>query len=164
MARQPLGGLGRLIFRGFTITLLDTPHSVRLLWKRDQFVAETLQHTTLTRQTSMPPVGFCFCLSGVFPLCSIFVLFLYPFVRHVPFYVPYYRPYNKHNTNIHALVGFEPTILVSERPKTHALDRAVTGIGQLKALNNVISNYAGDIHRSKNTKCGQTGNVLNTRI
>jgi hypothetical protein len=24
MARQPLGGLGRLIFRGFTITRLDT--------------------------------------------------------------------------------------------------------------------------------------------
>jgi hypothetical protein len=32
MARQPLGGLGRLIFRGFTIThFLDTPHSVGLL-------------------------------------------------------------------------------------------------------------------------------------
>jgi hypothetical protein len=29
MTRQPLGGLGRLIFRGFTITrFLDTPHSV----------------------------------------------------------------------------------------------------------------------------------------
>jgi hypothetical protein len=26
-------------------------------------------------------------------------------------------------------VGFEPTILVSEQPKTHALDRAATGIG-----------------------------------
>jgi hypothetical protein len=26
-------------------------------------------------------------------------------------------------------VEFEPTILVSERPKTHALDRTVTGIG-----------------------------------
>jgi hypothetical protein len=26
-------------------------------------------------------------------------------------------------------VGFEPTILVSERPKTHVLDRAATGIG-----------------------------------
>jgi hypothetical protein len=35
MARQPLGGLGRLMFRGFTITLLDTPHSVGLLWTRD---------------------------------------------------------------------------------------------------------------------------------
>jgi hypothetical protein len=27
-------------------------------------------------------------------------------------------------------VGFEPTIPVSERPKTHALDRTVTGIGK----------------------------------
>jgi hypothetical protein len=26
-------------------------------------------------------------------------------------------------------MGFEPTIPVSERPKTHALDRADTGIG-----------------------------------
>jgi hypothetical protein len=26
-------------------------------------------------------------------------------------------------------VWFEPTILVSERPKTHALDRTATGIG-----------------------------------
>jgi hypothetical protein len=32
-------------------------------------------------------------------------------------------------TNIHAPVGFEPTIPVSERPQTHALDGAVTGIG-----------------------------------
>jgi hypothetical protein len=36
MARQPLGGLGRLIIRGFTIT-----HSVGLLWTSDQLVAET---------------------------------------------------------------------------------------------------------------------------
>jgi hypothetical protein len=27
------------------------------------------------------------------------------------------------------LVGFEPTISATERPKTHALDRAATGIG-----------------------------------
>jgi hypothetical protein len=45
-------------------------------------------------------------------------------------YVPYYRPYNKHNTNIHTLVGFEPTIPVNERPQTHALDRTATGIGK----------------------------------
>jgi hypothetical protein len=51
MARQPLGGLGRLIFRGFTITHLESPHWVGLLWMRDQLVAETStsQHTTLTR-------------------------------------------------------------------------------------------------------------------
>jgi hypothetical protein len=41
MARQPLGGLDRLNFRGFTITLLDTPHSVGLLCTSDQPVAET---------------------------------------------------------------------------------------------------------------------------
>jgi hypothetical protein len=28
-------------------------------------------------------------------------------------------------------VGFELTILVSERPKTHALDRTTTGIGYI---------------------------------
>jgi hypothetical protein len=41
MAQQPLGGLGLLIFRGFVITLLDTPHSVGLLWTSDQPAAET---------------------------------------------------------------------------------------------------------------------------
>jgi hypothetical protein len=42
MARQPLGGLGRLIFLGFTIThFLDTPHLVGLLWMRNQLIAET---------------------------------------------------------------------------------------------------------------------------
>jgi hypothetical protein len=42
MARQPLVGLGRLIFRGFTITqFLDTPHSVELLWTSDQPDAKT---------------------------------------------------------------------------------------------------------------------------
>ena len=44
MAGQPLGGLGRLIFRGFAIThFLDTPHLVGLLWTRDQLVAETYE-------------------------------------------------------------------------------------------------------------------------
>jgi hypothetical protein len=43
MARQPLGGLGRLIFRGFTITQFfrHTTHLVGLLWTRDQLVTET---------------------------------------------------------------------------------------------------------------------------
>jgi hypothetical protein len=31
-------------------------------------------------------------------------------------------------------LGFEPTILVSERPQTHALDRAATGIGRQPQL------------------------------
>jgi hypothetical protein len=47
-------------------------------------------------------------------------------------YVPYYRPYNTHNRQTSMPpVGFEPTIPVSERPKTHALERTATGIGHL---------------------------------
>jgi hypothetical protein len=38
-------------------------------------------------------------------------------------------------------VGFEPTILVSERPQTHALDRTVTGIG--------IQVYPCDLRKEK---------------
>jgi hypothetical protein len=87
MARQPLGGLGRLIIRGFTITHLDTPQSVGLLWTSDRPDRRRdylTTHNTHKRQTSMPPLGF------------------------------------------------ELTILVSERPQTHALDRAATGIGPQK--------------------------------
>jgi hypothetical protein len=76
MARQPLGGLGRLIFfRGFTITLFRhttvgrTPLDDGPARHRDLYLTT---HNTHKRQISMPPVGF------------------------------------------------EPTILVSERPHTHA--------------------------------------------
>jgi hypothetical protein len=31
-------------------------------------------------------------------------------------------------------MGFEPTILVSERPQTHALDRTATGIGKQNSI------------------------------
>jgi hypothetical protein len=31
-------------------------------------------------------------------------------------------------------VGFEPIILISERPQTHALDRAATGIGPASSI------------------------------
>jgi hypothetical protein len=85
MAQQPLGGLGRLIVRGFTITLIfrhttfgRTPLDERSARRRDLYLTT---HNTHNRQTSMPPVGL------------------------------------------------EPKIPVSERPQTHALDRAVTGIG-----------------------------------
>jgi hypothetical protein len=85
MARQPLGGLGRLIFRGFTITKCDreaifgrTPLDEGPARRRDLYLTT---HNTHKRQTSMPPVGF------------------------------------------------EPTILLSKRPQTHALDRTATGIG-----------------------------------
>jgi hypothetical protein len=35
-------------------------------------------------------------------------------------------------TNIHAPVGFEPTIAAGERPQTYALDRAAAVIGTHK--------------------------------
>jgi hypothetical protein len=47
-------------------------------------------------------------------------------------YVPRYRPYNKHKHKHSAPVRFEPTIPVSERPQTHALDRAATGLGRIR--------------------------------
>jgi hypothetical protein len=48
-------------------------------------------------------------------------------------YVPCYRPYNTHNRQTSMPPErFEPTILVSERSQTHALDRAATGIGCVK--------------------------------
>jgi hypothetical protein len=81
---SPLGGLGRLIFRGFTVTRFRhttfgrTPLDEGPACRRDLYLTT---HNTHNRQTSMPPVGF------------------------------------------------EPTILVSERPQTHALDRTATGIG-----------------------------------
>jgi hypothetical protein len=38
-------------------------------------------------------------------------------------------------TDIMLLEGFEPATPISERPQTHALDRAVTGIGYLEKSN-----------------------------
>jgi hypothetical protein len=89
MARQPLGGLGRLIFRDFTITLFrqttfgKTPLDEGPARRRDLYLTT---HNTHKRQTSLLPVGF------------------------------------------------EPTILVSERPPTHALDRTATGIGSERII------------------------------
>jgi hypothetical protein len=60
MARQPLGGLGRLIFRGFTIThfrhatLGRTPLDEGPARRRDLYLTT---HNTQKRQTSMPPGG-----------------------------------------------------------------------------------------------------------
>jgi hypothetical protein len=100
MARQPLGGQGSLILRGFTIThfrhttlgrtLLDEGPARR----RDLYLTT---HNTHKRQTSL------------------------------------------------TLAGFEPTILVSERPQTHALDRAATGIGNTE-IAQVKTTYAA-IHK-----------------
>jgi hypothetical protein len=63
MARQPLGGLGRLIFRGFTITHFRhttvgrTPLDEGPARRRDLYLTT---HNTHNRQTSMPPAGFFF--------------------------------------------------------------------------------------------------------
>jgi hypothetical protein len=43
------------------------------------------------------------------------------------------------------LVVFEPTILVSERPQTHALDRTVTRIG-IKPYNNIQNVKSNSLH------------------
>jgi hypothetical protein len=57
----PLGGLGRLIFRGFTITLFRhttfgrTPLDEGPARRRDLYLTA---HNTHKRQTSMPPLGF----------------------------------------------------------------------------------------------------------
>jgi hypothetical protein len=76
----------------------------------------------------MPPVGFFLLTdSWVFPLWSIFVLYSSFFVLHVT-YGPQPSFYSTTQTSMPS-VGFEPTILVSERPKTHSLDRTATGIG-----------------------------------
>jgi hypothetical protein len=37
--------------------------------------------------------------------------------------------------------GLEPAISASERPQTHALDRAANGIGKLKELHNRFQHY-----------------------
>jgi hypothetical protein len=76
IARQPLGDLGLLIIDN-SRSHSDTPHSVGLLWTSDQPDAEisTWQNTTRTRDIHTPGGIFFFCLYGVFPLWSIFVLF-----------------------------------------------------------------------------------------
>jgi hypothetical protein len=133
MARQPLGGPGRLIFRLFTIThFLDTPHSVGLLWTRDQPVAETSTSQHSQETDIHAPGGTFFCLSGVFPLWSIFLLFK-SFSSFMSLYVPCYRPYTtKNNTNIHApgeIRTHDPSKGAAEdprlRPRSH-WDRLVT--------------------------------------
>jgi hypothetical protein len=61
--RQPLGGLGLLIFRGFAIThfrhttLGRTPLDEWPARRRDHYLTTT-HNTHKRQQTSMPPVGF----------------------------------------------------------------------------------------------------------
>jgi hypothetical protein len=60
ITRQPLGGLGRLIFRGFTITLRHTTLGRTPLdeWPARSTDLYLTTHNIHNRQTSMPPVGF----------------------------------------------------------------------------------------------------------
>jgi hypothetical protein len=53
MAQQPLVGQGFLVIET-SRSHSDAPHSVGLIWTRDQPVAETTTHYTHKRQTSMP--------------------------------------------------------------------------------------------------------------
>jgi hypothetical protein len=81
------------------------------------------------RKISPPPGFFFLPFRGFSPLIH-FCTVLYPFVLHVTFYVPCYRPYTTNTTQTSMPpAGFKPTIPVSERPQTHALDRTATGIG-----------------------------------
>jgi hypothetical protein len=73
-----------------------------------------------------------FCLSGVFPLWSIFVLF--KSFRPSCHFMFHATVLQQTQTSMPP-AGFEPTILVSERPKTHALERTTTGIGYFTTVN-----------------------------
>ena len=47
-------------------------------------------------------------------------------------------------------VGFEPTFSAGERPQTHALDRAATGIGHLATYNTNITQYTNNSNQQYN--------------
>jgi hypothetical protein len=81
-------------------------------------------------KSHMDSPGFFFCLSGFFfPLIHFFVLFKsFRPSCHFAFHTIVLTT-NTTQTFMPP-VGFEPTIPVSERPQTHALDRTVTGIGR----------------------------------
>jgi hypothetical protein len=68
----------------------------------------------------MDSPGFIFfivrCFSPLIHFCTVSILSSF-----MSLYVTCYRPYNKHNTNIHAPVGFEPTIPVSDRTRASAV-------------------------------------------
>jgi hypothetical protein len=55
-------------------------------------------------------------------------------------------------TDIYAPAGFEPTVPASERPQTHALDRATTGIGSRPYLS-MIKYRPFVIYRVSQEKC-----------
>jgi hypothetical protein len=130
MAQQPLVGQSLLIIEA-SRSHSDTPHSVELLWTRDQPVAETStwKHTILTRDRHPCPRRDYLLSVRDFSLWSIFVLFKsFRPSCHFTFHATVLTT-NTTQTSMPP-VGFEPTLLVSERPQTHVLDRAATGIGR----------------------------------
>ena len=68
-------------------------------------------------------------------------------------------------TNIHAPVGFEPTISVGARPQTHALDRATTGTGDTEHYRTESAVVLIDVNISgtKNEGDVQGKNICNER-
>jgi hypothetical protein len=83
----------------------------------------------ITRKNPSTSAGifFFFANSWVFPFDQ-FLFCINPFSSFHVTYGPQPSFYNTTQTSMPP-VEFEPTILVSERPKTHALDRTATGIG-----------------------------------
>jgi hypothetical protein len=124
MARQPLGGLGRLIVRRFTITLFrHTTFGKDSSGRVTSPSQRPLPDNTHTRQTSMPPVGFFFLTnSWVFPF-DPFLFCINPFssfschLRSTTIFL-------QHNTDIHTPGGirtYDPSKRAAEdpRPRPH---------------------------------------------
>ena len=126
--RESIVGQGLLIVEA-SRSHSDTPHSVGLLWTSDQPDAETAtytKHNTHKRQISMPQRDF-FLIPGFSPLIHLYYWSPFCPACHLMFHAIVHTS-NTTQTSMPP-VGFEPTILVSERPQTHALDRTATGIG-----------------------------------
>jgi hypothetical protein len=143
MTQQPLGVLGRLIYRGFTIiifrhtTVGRTPLDE---WSTRRRVLYLTTHNTHRRQTSMPSAGFFFfACPGFFP----FDPFLYCIKSFCPSCHFTFHTTVKHNTNIHAPGGIRthnPSKRAAEdprlRPHGHR-DRRIlplTGLNLLEAV------------------------------
>jgi hypothetical protein len=93
--------------------------------------------TTNTTQTPCPWWDFFFLILGFSPLIHLYCWSPFCPACHLMFHAIVHVS-NTTQASM-PLVGFEPTILVSERPKTHALDRTATGIDLMLFLRSVTS-------------------------
>jgi hypothetical protein len=57
-------------------------------------------------------------------------------------------------------LGFEPTILVSERPKTHALDRTATGIGCVQSIKDHFKHFSQSKNRMSDVEVLALSNLV----